>query len=155
MSPAFVKGRAGFSFDSNPATTGWWGDTVLLWWLHRAQVPSPEEQGLALLALGYPRGATAAPGLTATERHVVTRNCMDQRCVPLAPGLSLPGHCFLSPTSRCTNPSRHLRFMQPLQFSLQLGTASGWAHPTPLLPLSSKSTKMAVWLCGRVSHLVW
>eukprot|EP00798_Chlamydomonas_sp_ICE-L_P022089 gene22089-biopygen30771 len=40
--------------------------------------PRPDERERML---GYYTGATAAPGLTALQRHVLTGNCMDQRAI--------------------------------------------------------------------------
>ena len=40
--------------------------------------PNPDERERAL---GYETGATAAPGVTQAERHVITGNCMDQAAV--------------------------------------------------------------------------
>ena len=72
--------------------------------------PNPEERERAL---GYDTGATAAPGVTLRQRHVITGNCMDQAaisgllktCVMLTGGPT--SHNALSvhhTTTRCTLP---------------------------------------------------
>ena len=61
MSRAFRVGQPGAIYDRN---LGMWTE------------PNVEERERAL---GYPTGATAAPGVSREERHVVTGNCIDQR----------------------------------------------------------------------------
>ena len=60
MSRAFRLGCPGAIYDTQ---LGGWDE------------PNPDERERAL---GYPTGATAAPGLTLTDRHVITGNCIDQ-----------------------------------------------------------------------------
>ena len=77
MSRAFHQGRPGSIYDS---FTGLYTE------------PNVEERELAL---GYGRGDTNAPTVTMAERHVVTGNCMDQRCLS-----NLLHHCIITADPR-------------------------------------------------------
>ena len=72
--------------------------------------PNPDERERAL---GYSTGATAAPGVTLRQRHVITGNCMDQAaisgllqtCIVIAGGsISLNTMSVHHTTTRCTLP---------------------------------------------------
>ena len=72
--------------------------------------PNPDERERAL---GYTTGATAAPGVTLRQRHVITGNCMDQAaisgllqtCILLAGGaVSLNTMSVHYMSTRCTLP---------------------------------------------------
>ena len=62
--------------------------------------PNPNERERAL---GYWTGATAAPGVSERDRHIVTGNCMDQRCLS-----QLVRHCLLAAGVHPSQPFRRV-----------------------------------------------
>ena len=78
MSRAFLADKPGAVYDTTTTAMGVVGFTE----------PNPEERELAL---GYARGATAAPAVTTAQRHIVTGNCMDQHCLS-----HLVRHCLVT-----------------------------------------------------------
>ena len=76
MSRAFHADKAGAIYNTIPTANGVIGPSE----------PTPDERELAL---GYSKGSTAAPLVTAAQRHTLTGNCMDQRCLS-----HLLNHCL-------------------------------------------------------------
>ena len=66
--PTLVASVDSYAFRGNGAGMVW--DSHLNSWTQ----PNPDEREAAL---GYPRGCTAAPGVTAAQRHTATGNSMD------------------------------------------------------------------------------
>jgi hypothetical protein len=84
--------------------------------------PDPEERERAL---GYAPGTTAAPGVTASQRHIVTGRCMDATALESLLALSIALRCRLgelhqdlaaSAASASTTFAALLVLADPLQF---------------------------------------
>ena len=99
LSRAFCPGRAGAVWDA--AKQRW-------------DEPSPDERELAL---GYTQRCTAAPGVTAAERHAITGRCMDattlQHLLATAIALRQPDVAKLSAGGAATEPMAAAAVTQP------------------------------------------
>ena len=120
MSRAFHANKPGAIYDTTFTITGVIGFTE----------PTPTERELTLR---YPIGSTAAPSITAAQRHTISGNCMDQRCLS-----HLINHCLN--TSALQNVEH---FFQPnvlihTPHDIKGGGGIRRSHP-PLIPCCTAS----------------
>ena len=109
---SFHADRPGAIYDTTPTATGVIGFTE----------PTPEERELAL---GYPKGSTAAPSVTTAQRHTITGNSMDQRCLS-----HLLNHCLN--TSAQQNVGHFFQPPLPVQIPNVIRGGEATGDPTHL-----------------------